>query len=124
MDRLGRQLAGGDGRQWQFQVIRDDVGGSTHEPGWLPGGYVYVPAALIVSSRNEAEVAGMLAHSIAHVMEHQGIRTAGNGQSIPLIFTGGFSRNGMAVPVAFIPAQRASEMEADLRAAELMRACE
>ena len=32
---------------YTFTVISDDIGGSTHEPTWLPGGYIFVPTSLI-----------------------------------------------------------------------------
>jgi predicted Zn-dependent protease len=35
----------------------------------LPGGYVYVSSGLIIASNSEAEIAGILAHEIAHIAE-------------------------------------------------------
>src|SRR5688500_18064001 len=42
----------------------------------LPGGYVYVNRGLISAVRNEAELAGVLAHEIAHVAERHGTEQA------------------------------------------------
>ena len=42
----------------------------------LPGGYVYVNRGLIAAARNEAELAGVLAHEIAHVAERHGTEQA------------------------------------------------
>ena len=42
----------------------------------LPGGYVYVNRGLISAARNESELAGVLAHEIAHVVERHGTENA------------------------------------------------
>ena len=48
----------------------------------LPGGYVYVTRGLLATLNNEAELAGVLGHEIAHVTQHHGakqiIRTIGS----------------------------------------------
>src|SRR5260370_28066656 len=80
---------------YTFSVIADDRGGPTHEPLSLPGGYIFVPSKLILTAKNDAEFAGMLAHAIAHVAERPGTRRATRGQgantaSIPLIFVAGW----------------------------------
>jgi predicted Zn-dependent protease len=120
---LGRRLAGQDDRPWRFQVISNDVGGSTHEPRWFPGGYIFVPASLIAAAANESEVAGMLAHSMAHVIGRDGMRTSVDGQTIPLIFIGGWNNEEDGVfPAGLLSAQRTSEFEADRRAAGIIEA--
>ena len=48
-------------------LVKDDLGGSTHEPTALPAGYIFVPAGLLLAAQNEAELAGMLAHAMVHV---------------------------------------------------------
>src|SRR6185437_14304947 len=61
----------------------------------LPGGYFFVNSGLILAADNEAELAGVMAHEIAHVAARHGTEQASKGQlfqfaSIPLIFmTGG-----------------------------------
>src|SRR4029079_7592907 len=64
-----------------------------HEPTALPGGYVFVPAALLGASESEGEFAGMLAHSMAHVVATGQI--SGTAASIPLIFVGGRACSGV-----------------------------
>ena len=79
VEGLGRQLAAqmpNAPENWNFTVIRDPRGGSLHEPLSLSGGYIFVPAQLIPAAENEAEFAGMLAHSVAHVAERQWIHQA------------------------------------------------
>lgn len=85
MDRLGRQLAAQVNRvDWEFAVIRDDSGGSTREPLSLPGGYIFIPASLILAAGNEAELAGMLAHSMAHVANRDSVRLAARPGRLPI----------------------------------------
>ena len=60
----------------------------------LPGGFFFVNSGLILKSENEAELAGVMAHEIAHVAARHGTRQATRGQvaqlaTIPLIFMGG-----------------------------------
>jgi predicted Zn-dependent protease len=42
----------------------------------LPGGYVYVNRGLIAAVRNEGELAGVLAHEMAHVAQRHGTSQA------------------------------------------------
>src|SRR5258708_27677412 len=84
---------------YTFSVIADDRGGPTHEPLSLPGGYIFVSSRLILTARNDAEFAGMLAHAMAHVAERHWSRQATRGEgantaSIPLIFMGGWGSMG------------------------------
>jgi beta-barrel assembly-enhancing protease len=76
---LGHQLAKrlpDERRSWDFEVIRENQGGSTHEPIAIPGGHIFVPAPLMLAVENEAELAGMLAHSMAHLAAGAGLGCA------------------------------------------------
>src|SRR6266849_3534315 len=60
----------------------------------LPGGFFFVNSGLILKAETEAELAGVMAHEIAHVAARHGTRQATRGEivnlaSIPLIFMGG-----------------------------------
>src|SRR5690242_2176769 len=90
----------------------------------LPGGFFYVYSGLILAADNEAELAGVMAHEIAHVAARHATRemTRGNWAniaSLPLIFVGGgigyAVRNaaGLALPVTFMKFSRGFEAEAD-----------
>ena len=62
----------------------------------LPGGFFFVNSGLILKADNEAELAGVMAHEIAHVAARHGTRQATRGTivnyaSIPLIFVGGWA---------------------------------
>jgi beta-barrel assembly-enhancing protease len=97
----------------------------------LPGGFLYVNRGLIEAADNEAEVAGVLAHEIAHVTARHGIEQASKGQllnyaSIPLIFFGGIGGYivqqvaAIAVPLTFLKFSRGAEKEADRLGAQYM----
>jgi predicted Zn-dependent protease len=97
----------------------------------LPGGFLYVNRGLIEAAENEAEVAGVLAHEIAHVAARHGVEQASKGEllnyaSIPLIFLGGWGgyiirqAAGLAVPLTFLKFSRGAEKEADRLGAQYM----
>lgn len=52
----------------------------------LPGGYIGIHSGLIVASRNESELAGVVAHEIAHVTQHHLARSVehANRMQLPL----------------------------------------
>src|SRR5258706_2638674 len=62
----------------------------------LPGGFLFVNSGLILQTESEAELAGVMAHEIAHVAARHGTRQATRGEianlmTIPLIFVGGWA---------------------------------
>src|SRR5438132_1492013 len=62
----------------------------------LPGGFFFVNSGLMLKAESEAELAGVMAHEIAHVAARHGTRQATRGEiannaSIPLIFMGGWA---------------------------------
>jgi predicted Zn-dependent protease len=127
VDRLGKKLAAqfpGADVNYRFATVTDSLGGRTHEPLALPGGYVFVSTGLLQEAQDEAELAGMLAHAMAHIANRDSSRLAGerpiiNYGSIPLVFLGGWNgANGdnMAVPVGFLKTQRIYELDADRQA--------
>jgi hypothetical protein len=90
----------------------------------LPGGFFFVNSGLILKADSESELAGVMAHEIAHVACRHGTRQATRGDiaqimTIPLIFMGGWTgyaiRQGMglAIPMGFLTFSRAMESEAD-----------
>jgi hypothetical protein len=69
LDRLGQSLAAqmpNAKLPFTFTAIAEDPCRTTHEPVALPGGYIFVPAALLLAAQDEAEFAGMLAHGMEH----------------------------------------------------------
>ncbi|HEX4749797.1 MAG TPA: M48 family metallopeptidase [Bryobacteraceae bacterium] len=90
----------------------------------LPGGFFFVQTGLILKADNEAELAGVMAHEIAHVAARHGTRQATRGEiaqlaTIPLIFMGGaaaygiYEASGLLVPMSFLKFSRNFEAEAD-----------
>jgi beta-barrel assembly-enhancing protease len=97
----------------------------------LPGGFFFVNSGLIMKAESEAELAGVMAHEIAHVAARHGTRQATRGTianfaTIPLIFMGGWTGYGVRqaasvlVPVGFLKFSRGFESEADLLGLEYM----
>ena len=91
----------------------------------LPGGFFYVDSGLILAADNEAELAGVMAHEIAHVAARHATKNMTRAQiwnmaSVPLIFVGGpvayaiAEAAGLAVPLGFLKFSRDAEREADL----------
>jgi beta-barrel assembly-enhancing protease len=52
---------------YHFEVTADSTG-TFLEPTAFPGGAIFIPAGLILETRDEAEFAGTLAHAMAHVL--------------------------------------------------------
>jgi predicted Zn-dependent protease len=97
----------------------------------LPGGFFFVNSGLILKADTEAELAGVMAHEIAHVAARHGTRQATRGQvaqlaTIPLIFMGGWAGYGIRqaasvlVPIGFLQFSKAFESEADLLGLQYM----
>ena len=99
----------------------------------LPGGFFYVNSGLILAADNEAELAGVMAHEIAHVAACHVAREQTRGNivnlaSIPLIFVpGGWAvyegtqaAMSIGVPLTFMKFSRNFESEADFLGMEYM----
>ena len=67
----------------------------------LPGGFFFVNTGILLNADNEAEMAGVMGHEIAHVAARHGTRQASTAQTaellatIPLIFMGGWAGYGI-----------------------------
>jgi len=98
----------------------------------LPGGFFFVNSGLILKAESEAELAGVMAHEIAHVAARHGTRQATRGEianlaTIPLIFMGGswttygiYQAASVLVPIGFLKFSRGMESEADMLGLEYM----
>jgi predicted Zn-dependent protease len=123
---LGHQLARrlpGEKYSWEFEVIRENQGGSTHEAVAIPGGHIFIPAPLILAVENEAELAGMLAHSMAHVAARDKMRLAARAEAdgssgVPLMGPG----MGLLAPSEYLGTLRSLELEADRTAVKTVSA--
>jgi len=61
----------------------------------FPGGFLYITRGLITRAETEAELAGVVAHEIAHIVARHGMRPlsidANSPQrDVPLVFAGGW----------------------------------
>ncbi len=91
----------------------------------LPGGFFYVNRGLILAADNEAELAGVMAHEIAHVAARHAMENQGKGSLLQygllagVIFTGGIggavlqNTAGLTQALAFFKFSRGAEGEAD-----------
>ena len=98
----------------------------------LPGGFFYVNSGLILNADEEAELAGVMAHEIAHVCAHHIARemTRANyaqiGMVPVMIFVGGWTGYGIyegsqfAIPITFLKFSREFEAQADYLGVQYM----
>ena len=76
--RIVAQATGDSAQKFQFFFVRDD----TINAFALPGGFIGVNYGLVLSTRNESQLAGVLAHEIAHVTQrHIARRVASQGRA-------------------------------------------
>jgi predicted Zn-dependent protease len=129
VNRVGQNIVRNSDAQVPFtiKVIDSDVVNAMA----LPGGFFYVNSGLILAADEEAEMAGVMAHEIAHVAAcHYGREmTRANllqMASIPFIFMGGaigyagYEAAGLAIPMTFLKFSRTFEAEADYLGVEYM----
>ncbi len=99
----------------------------------LPGGFFYVNSGLVLRAQEESELAGVMAHEIAHVTLRHGTKNATKGQimqmaTIPLILLGpgGWAGYGIyqaanfAIPLTYLKFSRDDERQADYFGLEYM----
>ena len=99
----------------------------------LPGGFFYVNSGLILNADEEAEMAGVMAHEVAHVCAHHAARemTRMNYTQIgmvplmimlPYTWTGYgiYEATQLAIPIAFLKFSRDFEAEADYLGVQYM----
>lgn len=123
IDRLGQELVKASDAKVPF-VIKvldtDEVNAFA-----LPGGYFYVNKGLILEAENETELAGVMAHEIAHVAARHATERMTKSQllqfaTLPALFVGGYWTQmamynglGMGMSLAVLGITRKSEEEAD-----------
>ena len=92
----------------------------------LPGGFFFVNSGLILKADSESELAGVMAHEIAHVAARHGTRQATRGELaqigmmaasvvVPWTLAGYAAMQGanMVIPMGFLVFSRKMEREAD-----------
>ena len=129
VNRVGQNLVRNSDAEVPFTikvVDTDDINAFA-----LPGGFFYVDSGLILAADNEAELAGVMAHEIAHVSACHAAREMSRSQlmnlaSIPLIFVGGGigyaaqSLASLAMPMGFLKFTRTFESDADFLGVEYL----
>jgi hypothetical protein len=99
----------------------------------LPGGFFYVNSGLIMNCDEEAELAGVMAHEISHVVAHHAARQQTKMNyaeigTIPLIIMtqgswtgyGIYEASQLAIPMTFLKFSRMDEAEADYLGVQYM----
>src|SRR5580698_9537739 len=124
VNRVGQNLVRNSDAQVPFtiKVIDSDVVNAFA----LPGGFFYVNSGLILHADEESELAGVMAHEIAHVCARHGTKQATHQDMvqlamipamifIPYTWAGYAIYQGMqfAIPMAFLQFTRVDEREAD-----------
>src|SRR3954451_10742558 len=124
INRMGQNLVRNSDAKWPFtfRVVQDDVPNAFA----LPGGFVFVNTGLIKLASEEDELAGAVAHEIAHVAARHMTCQATKGQiagiaSIPASILlggglGGYAARqamGIGAQTAFLKLSRGAESEAD-----------
>ncbi|HVG24463.1 MAG TPA: M48 family metallopeptidase [Thermoanaerobaculia bacterium] len=137
INNIGQRLArnaGGPQFQYRFRVVNaSDINAFA-----LPGGYIYLNRGIIETARTEGEVAGVLAHEIAHAALRHGTHQAskayaaqaglqilggllggkvGNNTAQILNTVGGVGMNAL-----FLKFSRELETQADIRGAQILAA--
>jgi beta-barrel assembly-enhancing protease len=129
VNRIGQNIVRNSDAQVPFtiKVIDSDVVNAMA----LPGGFFYVNSGLILAADEEAEMAGVMAHEIAHVAAcHYGREMTRMNllqiASLPAIFMGGalgygiYEGMGLGIPLTFLHFSRGFEAEADYLGVEYM----
>jgi predicted Zn-dependent protease len=129
VNRIGQNLARNSDAMVPFTIKvidTDEINGFA-----LPGGFLYVTSGLILNTQDEAELASVMAHEIAHVAAHHASRQMTRSNmfslaSLPLIFVGGGlgialrDAVGLAIPLGMTRFSRGFEAEADYLGVEYL----
>lgn len=123
VDRVGQMLVKHSDAKVPFHikvVDTDEVNAFA-----FPGGYFYVNKGLLLAADNEAELAGVMSHEIAHVTARHATERMSKAQylqlaAIPALFIGGYWAQmaiqnglGLGINLELLGVTRDSEREAD-----------
>lgn len=137
VNNIGQRLAanaGGPQFQYRFKVVNaSDINAFA-----LPGGYIYINRGIIENAKNEGEVAGVLAHEIAHSALRHGTHQASKAyaanaglQILGGLLGGKVGQNtaqilntvgGVGLNALFLKFSRELETQADVRGAQILAA--
>ncbi len=123
VNRIGQNLVRNSDAKVPFTIKvidSDDINAFA-----LPGGFFYVNSGLILAADDEAELAGVMAHEISHVVLRHATREMTRANyvslaSIPLIFVNSWgiyeaanAAMSLALPITFMKFSRDFEAQAD-----------
>jgi Zn-dependent protease with chaperone function len=136
VDRIGQRLAAvapGADYPYQFKVVNaSDINAFA-----LPGGYMYVNRGLIEAAQNEGQLAGVMAHEMAHVALRHGTSQASKaylGQAGLGLLGGLIGKDdrsteqriatigGFGLNTLFLKFSRTAEEQADITGVQMMAA--
>ena len=104
--------------RYHFSVIDNDT---TVNAFAVPGGYVFMYTGLLKAARNEAEIAGVMAHETGHITQRHGVDAMGLNYVKQLIFGDDPGLIVEAVSaLAFLKFSRENEYEADSCSVEFL----
>lgn len=133
LNSLGRRLASkapGEKYPYRFKAVNDRAINAFA----LPGGPIYVNRGVIEAADNEAQLAGVMAHEIAHVALRHGTNQASKAYAaqVPLSILGGIVGGnsvgamlaqlgaGFAVNSILLKYSRTAESQADIMATQIL----
>lgn len=129
IESLGRRLASyapGERYPYQFKIVND----SSINAFALPGGFVYINRGAIEAADTEAQIAGVMAHEIGHVVLRHGTHQMSNAYlaQAPFAVLGGLiGRSSIAGVVAqlgtttvLLHYSREAETQADLMGTQIL----
>lgn len=121
IQRIGRVIAASSPRPnlpWSFRILNsNDINALS-----LPGGPVYVTRGLINMGLSDAELAGVIGHEEAHIVERHSVKAIQRGMTYSLLSQLVLGRSSRAVQTAAnlaiqyaleLPHSRADEYQAD-----------
>jgi beta-barrel assembly-enhancing protease len=123
VDRIGQNIVKHSDAKVPFHikvVDTDEVNAFA-----FPGGFFYINKGLVLAADNESELAGVMAHEIAHVTARHATMRMSKGQylqiaAIPALFFGGYwaqmgiqNALGLGINLELLGVTRESEREAD-----------
>ncbi|RZM82027.1 M48 family metallopeptidase [Leptolyngbya iicbica] len=123
LNRIGQELASLAGRDeftYEFYVVDEPELNAFA----LPGGKIFINAGAILKTESEAELAGLVAHELAHAVLSHGFQLVTNGNLlssiagvIPIREVGGLAAN-----LIFSSYSREMERQADILGTQLLSA--